>query len=164
VPFKIITGKTLEKILVSACLLSVACRYDSGTLDKKSCTERIRRLSGRYLPVPACPEQLGGLPTPRAKMSFSKLPADEKSSGSGRVVDINGVDRTLSLQAGAAECVKLAKALGIGKALLKERSPSCGVRQVYLGESLVEGEGVAARALRLAGVEVVSEEEQESLF
>ena len=153
----------MEKLLVSACLLSVACRYDGSTLDEKACTERIKRLSTRYHPVPVCPEQLGGLPTPRAKMSFCSLHSDKTGSGGAQVVDINGIDRTSALDAGARECVKLAAALGIEKALLKERSPSCGVRQVYLGESLVEAEGLTARALRRAGLEVISDEEEESL-
>ena len=150
----------METLLVSACLLSVACRYDGGTLDEKTCAARIRRLSGRYRLVPVCPEQLGGLPTPRARMSFCSLHSDKRGC---RVMDVNGADRTSALEAGARECVKLAAALGIEKALLAERSPSCGIHRVYLGESLVEGEGITARALRKAGLEVFSDEEEEFL-
>jgi len=154
----------MEKLFVSACLLSVACRYDGGTLDEKTCAERIKRLSRRFHLVPVCPEQLGGLPTPRPKMSFRCLFPDENGSSGGRAVDSNGVECTSALEAGAGESVKLAAALGIAKALLKERSPSCGVKQVYLGESLVEGEGFTARALRRAGVEVISDEDEKSLL
>ncbi|HUU29535.1 MAG TPA: DUF523 domain-containing protein [archaeon] len=154
----------MEKLLVSACLLGVACRYDGSSLDETECKERVERLSKRYHPVPVCPEQTGGLPTPRNRMSFSLLPGDDPAKPYGEVLDAGGVDRTGALKAGGESCVKLARLLGVRRALLKERSPSCGVNAVYLREKKVKGEGIAARLLREAGIEAVSDENEQKLY
>jgi uncharacterized protein YbbK (DUF523 family) len=96
---------------------------------------------------------MGGLPTPRAA---AELQPD------GAVVNADGDDVTLHYDRGAHATVTLAQAMGVTEAVLKARSPSCGCRQVYDGtftRSLVDGEGVTARALREAGVSVRSDEE-----
>jgi len=154
----------MEKILVSACLLGEACRYDGKSLDREKCAERLKCLSARFSLVPACPEEAGGLPTPRPRMCFRTLPGESKAKPYGEVIDIHGLERTEALVAGADFCVELARHHGIRKALLKECSPSCGVNYVYRGEEKVKGEGIAAKALRQAGVEVFSEEEEQKLL
>jgi uncharacterized protein YbbK (DUF523 family) len=100
-----------------------------------------------------CPETAGGLPTPR--------PAAELQPD-GRVVTAAGDDVTDGYERGASAAVAVATGAGATRAVLKSRSPSCGCRQVYDGtftRTLRNGEGVAARALREAGVEVLSEED-----
>lgn len=136
-------------LVVSACLLGVACNHEGrpNTSAAVVALGRDRRL------IPVCPEVAGGLPTPR--------PAAEIQP-SGRVCTAAGDDVTDAYERGAAQAVKLAAASGAAGAVLKARSPSCGCHEVYDGSftrTRVPGEGVTARALREAGVPVWSEED-----
>ena len=110
----------------------------------------MEELCRRHEVVPVCPEQLGGLPTPRT-------PAERQG---GRVVTKTGGDVTEQYLRGAAEAVRLAQLLGCSVAVLKERSPSCGSGAVYDGTftgTLTDGFGTAAEALRTAGIRVLGE-------
>lgn len=136
-------------ILVSACLLGVACNHKG----LASATDAIAELGRRRRLVPVCPEVAGGLPTPR--------PAAEIQPD-GTVRTVGGEDVTDAYQRGAAMAVSLARQMGVSEAVLKARSPSCGCHQVYdgtFGGTTVAGEGITARALRQAGVSVRSEED-----
>ena len=98
-----------------------------------------------------CPEQLGGLSTPRT-------PAEIQANG--RIVDAEGVDRTTAFHAGAREVLRIARECGCNQAILKENSPSCGVHRIYDGTfsgALVPGRGVTAALLADAGIQVLSE-------
>ncbi len=142
-----------EPLLISACLLGAACRYDA----KSGALPQILALRERYWLIPVCPEQLGGLPTPRT-------PAERRSGG---VWTQDGRDVTASYQRGAAEALRLARLLGCRKALLKERSPSCGSGEIYDGSfsrRLIHGDGVAAALLRDAGLEIFGESQVELLL
>jgi uncharacterized protein YbbK (DUF523 family) len=144
---------TGEPVIVSACLLGVACNHEgrANTSEAVVAWGRGRRL------IPVCPETAGGLPTPR--------PAAEIQPD-GRVVTGAGTDVTDAYSRGAAHAVRLATATGAVGAILKARSPSCGCHEVYDGSFTrvrVRGEGVAARALREAGVAVCSEEDVAAL-
>lgn len=134
-------------ILVSACLLGVNCRY-CGT----ACPgEGVKDLAGRYRLIPVCPEQLGGLPTPRPPAELC----------GGRVVTASGADVTEAFCKGAQETLKLAELFGCRYAILKSRSPSCGFGQIYDGTfsgTLVPGSGITAGLLRKAGLTVLNEE------
>lgn len=140
-------------ILISACLLGLSCRYDgTGKLWDGAAA---LRAAGHHL-VPVCPEQLGGLPTPR--------PPAERVGGEVRTK--YGVDVTEPYCRGAEEAVALARLLDCPCAVLKARSPSCGSGTIYDGTftgTLVPGDGVAAAALKEAGVAVFTEEEGEAL-
>lgn len=136
-----------EHIAVSACLLGVPCRYDGNSFP----CEQVVKLAGRFYVVPVCPEQLGGMPTPR-------IPSEIQSDG--RVVDKSGIDRTHEFSAGAKEAVAIAEAQGCRIAVLKSRSPSCGVHEIYDGSfsgTVVAGQGIAARAFCQAGFQVFDE-------
>ncbi len=99
-------------IIVSACLAGLHCRYDGG---EKSNAEVIRLVAeGKAIPV--CPEQLGGLTTPR-------LPCEIVN---GRVMRKDGVDVTAEFERGAQDALTLAKLAGASEAILKAKSPSCG--------------------------------------
>jgi uncharacterized protein YbbK (DUF523 family) len=138
-----------EPVLVSACLLGVGCNHAGG----HSRSEAVLALGERVRLVPVCPEAAGGLPTPRPA---AELGAD------GRVVTAAGEDVTDHYLRGARHAVEVARAAGIRRAILKARSPSCGSGQVYDGTHrrvLVAGDGVAAAALKKAGVEVLTDEE-----
>ena len=139
------------KILVSACLLGACCRYDGKSVPN----EDIIALGKKYQLVPVCPEQLGGLPTPRE-------PAEIKD---GRVVTRDGRDVTEQFERGAGETVKLAKTLECDMAVLKERSPSCGCKKIYDGTfsgNTVIGNGVTARMLIQNGICVFGETDAKS--
>lgn len=139
----------IKPIIVSACLLGEPCRYDGKDVP---CPDVIACLEG-CMAIPVCPETFGGLPIPRKP---SELQAD------GRVLDASGTDVTEAFEMGADLVVALAQELGCEQAILKEKSPSCGVHLVYDGTfsgKLVEGKGVAAAALESAGVEVLSDED-----
>ena len=124
-------------ILISACLLGCACRYDG----KSKPHPLAQALARRGLVVPVCPEQLGGLPTPRA-------PSEQQND---RVVSADGTDVTTQYHRGAEEALRLAALYGCTTAVLKERSPSCGSGQIYDGSfsgTLTDGWGTAAALLR----------------
>ena len=135
-------------ILVSACLLGEPCRYDGKSVPCEAVSElaRTRRL------VPVCPEQLGGLPTPR-------IPCEIQPDG--RVVDSRGTDRTDAFASGARAALHIARENGCSQAILKENSPSCGTQHVYDGTfsgTLIPGKGKTAALLAESGIEVFSED------
>jgi uncharacterized protein YbbK (DUF523 family) len=136
-----------EKILVSACLLGINCKYD-GTSNKN---EKILKLAKDFILIPVCPEILGGLPTPRE-------PAEQKGN---RVITKSGKDVTKYFEKGAKEVLKICKILKIKKAILKQKSPSCGCGKIYDGTfsgKLIRGDGVTARLLKENKIQVFSEE------
>lgn len=138
-------------IIISACLLGISCRYDGHS---KTAEELLEVLKG-YNIVPVCPEQLGGLTTPRA-------PSEIVNQTPRCIKDKFGADVTDAFEKGARETVTIAKLVHAQAAILKERSPSCGCNFIYDGTfsgTTVPGQGVAARALRDAGISVYSEEE-----
>lgn len=139
-------------ILVSACLLGAACRYDGSDNEAKEIAE----LAQWAHLIPVCPEQLGGLATPRQ-------PAEIKD---GRVYAKDGTEVTAAFEKGAQEALKLAKRFGCRCAVLKARSPSCGSGQVYDGTfsgTKVPGDGVTAALLKKNGIRVYTEKETDLL-
>ena len=138
-----------SKILISACLLGAPVRYDG--VGKALGHPLLTRLLAEGRLVPFCPEVAGGLPIPRAA---AELQPD------GRVLTRSGEDVSLAFQKGAEQAVTLARAEGVCGALLKARSPSCGVGQIYDGHfsgQLQAGDGLTALALRQAGVTLFTE-------
>ena len=138
----------MERILVSACLLGLRCRYSG----ERKADERVSGLLKRQdvVLIPVCPEQLGGLPTPRE-------PAERRDGG---VWNRAGQEVTEQFFQGAGEALKLAKLDGCSRAILKERSPSCGSGQVYDGSfqgKLTQGDGVTAELLKKNGITVTGE-------
>ena len=146
----------MEKILISACMLGISSRYD-GKSKQVISEDNIKKLSERYELVPFCPEIYGGLPTPRTP---SEIVGE-------RVMMKDGVDVTENYHKGAKEAQLLCSILGIKKALLKERSPSCGKGLVYDGSfsgALTDGNGITAELLMSSGVEVFGESEINKLI
>jgi len=136
-------------VIVSACLLGVRCNHEG----EANTSSSVFALRDTHRVIPVCPETAGGLPTPRTR-------AERRVDGS--VVTADGDDVTEWFVRGARHAVQLAEAVGATTAVLKARSPSCGCREIYDGTftgTRVRGEGVAAEALRAAGLEVVSEDE-----
>ncbi|MFA5386138.1 MAG: DUF523 domain-containing protein [Candidatus Paceibacterota bacterium] len=132
--------------LCSACLLGIKCRYDGKSRKNKKV---LKLLKGDIL-IPVCPEQLGGLSTPREGAELKK----------GKVLTKSGKDITKTYFKGAKETLKIAKLLGVKNAVLKQRSPSCGSGQVkLLNGSVVKTDGVTTALLKKNGIKVISEED-----
>lgn len=143
----------MERILISACLLGASCRYDG----KSKPNEKVLELMEKYELIPVCPEIFGGLPTPRT-------PAERVGS---RVLTRDGADVTEQYEHGAFEALRFARLFGCKKAVLKEKSPSCGSGEIYDGSfsgALTPGFGVAAALLSENGIEVFGESEIEKLL
>lgn len=135
-------------ILISACLLGVYCRYD-GNIKKYATVLPLLQQPNIHL-IPICPEQAGGLATPRK-------PAERQKN---LVVTCDGGDVTKEYQQGAVQALYLAQLFQCQYAILKEKSPSCGSGVVYDGtftRTLREGDGVTAALLRRHGITVVGE-------
>jgi len=135
------------KVLVSACLLGLDCRY-CGT---GKYIHELKSLSQEHQFIPVCPEQLGGLPTPRNPVELRE----------GRAVEQEGTDRTEQFTKGASETLKLAEYFECKTAILKANSPSCGYGQIYDGTFkgvLKEGKGLTSALLHKNGVKIFTEE------
>jgi len=134
--------------LCSACLLGIKCRYDGKSKEDR----KVIDLAKREVLIPVCPEQLGGLPTPR----------ESRERRGKRVITISGRDETENHRRGAEETLKLAKMLGIKEAIFKQKSPSCGCGHIYDGTfsgKIIKGEGVTTELLKKNGIKVISEED-----
>lgn len=138
-------------LLVSSCLLGLNCRYSGGTCPNES----VKQLAGHFRLIPVCPEQMGGLPTPRSPVELRD----------GRAVCRSGEDVTEFFRKGAQEALKLAKLFHCRYAVLKSKSPSCGFGSIYDGTfsgSMTHGEGVSAGILRREGIVLLNEKNAEA--
>jgi uncharacterized protein YbbK (DUF523 family) len=145
-------------VLVSACLAGRECTY-RGT-DRAN--DEVLRLLDEGRAVLVCPEEEAGLGTPRPEAEIAGgTGADVLDSATG-VKTIDGTDVTDEYLEGARIAVERARKFGCAAAILKARSPACGCGRIYDGSfdgRLREGDGVAAAALRRAGVDVMTDEE-----
>lgn len=143
--------RRVERILVSACLLGVRCRYDGGD----NLTPEVTDAAGSCCLIPVCPEILGGLPTPRTPAEVVGGDGAEVLAGRARVMTQEGRDVTAAFVRGAGEVLRVARVLGVGEAWLKGGSPSCGVSRIYDGtfsRRLRPGAGVTAALLAREGL------------
>ena len=133
--------------LCSACLLGVQCRYDGRSKPDRN----VLKLAKKEALIPVCPEQLGGLPTPREASEITN----------GKVITCSGMDVTANFKRGAKAVLKLSKILNIKSALLKQRSASCGSGEIYDGGfsgKVIAGDGVTAALLKRNGIRVITED------
>ncbi|HEY8909936.1 MAG TPA: DUF523 domain-containing protein [Desulfosporosinus sp.] len=145
-------------IIVSACLLGLNTKYDGTTnahaLLQKYCA------SGKFIPV--CPEQLGGLGTPRVPVEIVDGTGQDVLLGRCQVRGEQGEDVSSQFIQGAKEVIKIAEMVTVTAAILKERSPSCGVNHIYDGSFTHQkkpGQGVTAAFLREHNIPIYSEED-----
>ena len=140
-------------ILISACLLGMSCRYNGeGQIIPGS-----DKLMEKHHLVPICPEIYGGLSTPRE-------PSEIKN---GRVISKSGNDLTEYFERGAEEILALAKLYHCKYAILKERSPSCGYKEIYDGTfsgKIINGNGILAALLLKNGIVIIDETETDKLI
>ena len=142
----------MKKLLISACLLGEACRYDG----KSKPDFNVQQLAQKYELIPVCPEVLGGLPIPREPSEIV----------GNRVIMVNGNDVTVEYKKGAERTLDICTQNGCRIAILKSRSPSCGKGYVYDGtytKTLTVGNGITTELLLKNGITVLNETEIEKL-
>ena len=105
--------------MVSACLMGVNCRYDG----RHSACRELLDLAGSLFLVPFCPEQLGGLPTPRPAANITGGDGSDIAAGRGRIVNLEGLDVTGAFLRGAQESVRLAELYGVRVCIMKDKKP-----------------------------------------
>lgn len=145
-----------EPVLVSACLLGLPCRYD-GELARdevRAAAAGVLATAGDVELVAFCPEESGGLGTPRPPAWIEEGDAAAVLAGEARMVTDAGVDVTAAFRRGAEAARDLCRARGIRRAVLKERSPSCGVAATHVDGVPVPGPGVTARLLLDDGLDL----------
>ena len=141
------------KLLISACLLGCACRYDGASKPQPW----VQELASKHILVPVCPEQMGGLPTPRT-------PSERIGD---KVMMQTGTDVTAQYRKGAEEALGLYRLFDCDGAILKARSPSCGLGRIYDGSfsgTLTARDGVTAELLKAHGIPVWTEEQADELL
>ena len=144
--------------IISGCLCGVNCKYNGdNNLDNK-CLELLK--TGQAILV--CPEQMGGLSTPRVPAEITSLNKENIHSEEFNIKTKNGDDVTEQFKKGAYETLKIAKEVGATKAILKEGSPSCGCNYIYDGTftgTKIKGMGMTARLLKENGIDVISDKD-----
>ena len=136
------------KILVSACLLGKNCKYNGGN----NLNQRVLDFIKGHKVIGVCPEQLGGLSTPR-------LPAEIVA---GLVTNKEGVSVDNEFRKGAQSALAAALENKVDLAILQSRSPSCGVKEIYDGSfsgKKIKGQGVFAKLLSAHGIKVLDAED-----
>ena len=134
--------------IVSACLCGEKVRYDG----KEKTVKKIKQLIDEGKAIMVCPEVEGGLPVPRHPCEIQN----------DKVINTLGEDKTSEFKKGAEITLQLCKKYNIKKAILKEKSPSCGSKCIYDGtfsRTPIPGQGITAKLLRENGIEVISDEE-----
>ena len=140
-------------ILISACLLGCACRYDGASKPHPD----VQKLMEKHTLIPICPEIYGGLPTPRPP---SEIVGE-------RVINSEGKDVTAEYMRGAKEALRMAEQFGCTAAVLKAKSPSCGIGKIYDGNfsrTLTNGDGITVALLKKHGLKLYTADEIEALL
>lgn len=145
-------------MIVSACLVGVSCKYNGGNNDNDKVKEFLK--DKQYIII--CPEQLGGLTTPRKPSEINQAGGKEVLIGNSKVISCENKDVTENFVKGAKESLNIAKIFNCKQALLKEGSPSCGCNLIYDGTftgKKISGMGVTAALFNENNIEVFSEKE-----
>jgi len=136
----------------------VNCKYNG----KNNLNSKVVELGSKETLIPVCPEQLGGCPTPRVPSEILDGDGADVLDGKSRVMTKNGEDVTEHFIKGAQEVLNIARTMGVKKAILKARSPSCGFCSIYDGTfsgKTKKGNGVTSELLIRNGISVLSEED-----
>lgn len=150
-------------IIVSACLCGINCKYDGGN----NLDARVLKLLKEGKAMPVCPEQLGGQETPRAPHEIINGNGLDVLEGKARILGPGDDDVTAKFIKGAYETLDIAKAVGASIAILKARSPSCGVSEIYDGTfsgTKRNGNGVTTQLLLSKGMKIFTEENLDDLY
>jgi uncharacterized protein YbbK (DUF523 family) len=145
-------------VVVSACLLGLPCRYDGAA---KPSAGALRALAGRDV-IPVCPEVAAGLGVPRPPFRQDRTDAAAVVATRRGLPDAAGEDVAPRLVPACERLAAAAPAAAAGPAILKERSPSCGVHEVHGPAGMVSGRGVLTELLVRSGIAVKSDEDVSS--
>ena len=143
------------KVIISACLLGIRCRYDGGD----SRNETAIKQGETYELIPVCPEESGGLPTPRPPAEIVGGDGGDVLDGKAKVMTADGMDVTDAYLKGAHHALQVAQSNEATHVVLKARSPSCGCGDIYDGTfsgTLMSGDGVTTALLKRHGITVTS--------
>lgn len=146
----------MEKILISACLCGVNCKYNG----ENNLKEDIKKIYDEGRGILICPETLGKLPIPRTPREISLGNGEDVLEGKCKVISKEGIDTTEKFINGAKKALSIAKKYKITKAILKAKSPSCGCGEIYDGTftgNLIKGNGVTAALFIKNGIKVYNE-------
>lgn len=138
----------MEKVIVSACLLGENCKYNG----KNNKNDKVLEFIKDKQVIPICPEVFGGLSTPR-------VPSEIKDNN---VVNKDGIDVTKYFIDGANKTLSIAKKYNVKKAILKQKSPSCGYGKIYDGNfngNIIDGYGITAKLLKENNIDIITEED-----
>lgn len=144
-------------VVVSACLLGLACRYDGRAEARPALVGAMR---GRSV-LPVCPETAAGLGVPRPPFALAHPDAERVLDEARGLPNRDGVDVAPRLVPACRALARRALRLGVREAVLKERSPSCGVHAIHVRGHLVVGCGVFSAELRRRGITLRSDEDLE---
>lgn len=145
-------------ITVSACLCGINCKYNGGN----NLNPKIRKLMEEEEVILVCPEELGGLKTPRCPAEIVGGNARDVLDGKAQVLTKEGDDVSHEFINGAYAALEITKKYKIDKAILKSKSPSCGINKIYDGtfsDKVIDGIGITAELFKINGIEVFSEED-----
>ena len=148
--------------IASACLCGINCKYSGGN----NFNEEVYKLFSEGKVIPVCPEQLGGMTTPRSVKEIQGGTGADVLDGGARVMSPSREDSTEEFIKGARETLKIAKDAGAQKAIMKTKSPSCGFGKIYDGTFngvLIDGNGVTSELLSRNGIKVITENELDKL-
>lgn len=149
-------------ILISACLCGVNCRHDGFIIENKL----LKKLVSMRKAIPLCPEVLGGRGVPREPAEIIGGTAEDVINGKAKVIDASGKDITNEIITGVLYVVGAVKKMGIKSAILKTKSPTCGMGKIFDGTfsgKLIDGNGILAEALLKEHIKVYTEDNYSSL-
>jgi uncharacterized protein YbbK (DUF523 family) len=149
-------------IIVSACLCGINTRYDG----KSSLNEKVAKLLREGKAVLVCPEQLGGMSTPRPPHEIVGGDGAAVLDSEAKVMSADGSSGTDAFIKGAYETLKIAREVNAEYAILKAKSPSCGFGKIYDGSfsgTKISGNGVTAELLKRNGIKVYTEDDIENI-
>jgi uncharacterized protein YbbK (DUF523 family) len=141
-----------KKVLISACLLGKNCRYNGG----HSKLNELNKFDVEWIPV--CPEESGGLGTPRPSAEMQEN-AETILNGKGKIITNKGKNVTAEFIQGAEQSLQLGLGAEVKIAVLKSKSPSCGIGKIYDGsftKILKTGDGIFAHLCRENDIECIS--------
>jgi len=144
--------------LVSACLLGIRCSWEG--MDRYK-NKKVIELLRKEVLIPICPEQLGGLKTPRIPQEIQNGTGEEVLDGKSRVKNRAGEDVTMQFIRGAEEALKIARQYNIKEFIGKSKSPSCGCGLIYDGSfsgKLIKGDGITVALFKRNGIKIISED------
>lgn len=146
----------MKTVLISSCLLGLRTRYDGSDNLSQPLVDFIAEHN--LTPIPVCPEQLAGLPTPRNKCWFKRGDGKAALIQQGLLCDEQDNDVTEQFIDGARQTLKIAQMTKCQLAILQQRSPSCGTKSIYRNQELTHGMGITAALLEEHGIQVFSDD------